>query len=475
MRCMYVLMVLNRLYHLLCAAIDHIIGMTIGSNVSQAEETIEHIKSKDIQKCEDTEPKESILLSIHTPLVNSSSSIDSSDNNSLETLISFSTPKEPPLEAADLDVHDELIETPDATVNVTMDSVLQHSFELQRSGLDDATSYSATDLMLFASSVPHITHNPRPKSVAIPRHSTPLARKSGSSVKRHARELLLRYEPLSLSLNNLTDLMIAAWDNDPIRVRKLLNAGQTRLQADHGYTALMLAVRNRSIDVVFLLASRETRMQNDRGKTATMIAVEVCSDEMFSLLAGMESGYQDKWGTTALMHAILLGHLGMAERLSLYDVGKIDRDGRTALIMAAYCGHLRLLPNLISEIGLSGFTSLMYSATLNDTVGIERFLALAGQQDALGRSALMYAAINGHFDAVSMLVPYEACLQSNWGGSALIYAILYGYPDIVELLIPQEMELVDNFGRTVYDHAVNPMHTCIQTKNKIITLLKTFQ
>ena len=117
-----------------------------------------------------------------------------------------------------------------------------------------------------------------------------------------------------------------------------------------------------------------------------MLAVEAGSDDVLNLLAGREPGCQDRWGITALMHATLLGRLDAAERLAPYDAGRSDREGRTALIMGSYCGHSRLLPRLAAEIGLGGFTSLMYLAALNDMAGMQQALALAGQQDALGRT-----------------------------------------------------------------------------------------
>ena len=236
--------------------------------------------------------------------------------------------------------------------------------------------------------IPHAAQGPRSRSAAIPRPSVPPARKAGSPVRRYRRELVLRHEPLSLALGNLTELMVAAWENDPRWVRRLLDVGQARLQADHGYSALMLAVRNRSIDVVFLLAGRETGLQSDHGKTATMLAVEAGSDDVLNLLAGREPGCQDRWGTTALMHATLLGRLDAAERLAPYDAGRSDREGRTALIMASYCGHSRLLPRLAAEIGLGGFTSLMYSAALTDTAGMQqawRWPGSASRQPPLDR------------------------------------------------------------------------------------------
>ena len=156
--------------------------------------------------------------------------------------------------------------------------------------------------------------------------------------------------PSAWRSGNLTELMVAAWENDPRRVRRLLDAGQ----ADHGYSALMLAV-------------------------------EAGSDDVLNLLVGREPGCQDRWSITALMHATLLDRLDAAERPAPYDAGRSDREGRTALIMASYCGHSRLLPRLAAEIGLGGFTSLMYSAALNGAAGMQQVLALAGQQDALGR------------------------------------------------------------------------------------------
>ena len=350
MRWVWVTTASNYLHTLLHAAISLVIDIITRSGVPTSSEATELVNHNEVQSHNNTKREAPPVSLGHISLISSHSSTDSIGDDDFGAL-ALPSSKERPLEPADLDVPDVLTETPDTTVDLTTDSMLQHSFELQHSGLDDATSNSATDLLLFASAIPHAAQGPRSRSAAIPRPSVPPARKAGSPVRRYRRELVLWHEPLSLALRQ-------PHGADGRRVRRLLDAGQ----ADHGYSALMLAV-------------------------------EAGSDDVLNLLVGREPRCQDRWSITALMHATLLGRLDAAERLAPYDAGRSDREGRTALIMASYCGHSRLLPRLVAEIGLGGFTSLMYSAALNDTAGMQQALALAGQQDALGRTPDICRAI----------------------------------------------------------------------------------
>ncbi|TNJ26149.1 Ankyrin repeat protein 1 [Giardia muris] len=134
-------------------------------------------------------------------------------------------------------------------------------------------------------------------------------------------------------------------------------------------------------------------------------------------------------------------------------------------------------------------TDLMEAVKKGDLKGVKRNLSQAGKQDGYGGTALMWAAINGRADFISLLEK-EIGMQDNRGWTALMLAAHKGntdcarlllseagkqttgewigfppgttalmtaahrnYPEIVELLLPYEQGMTDSKGHTAQWHA----------------------
>ncbi|MDA0938967.1 MAG: ankyrin repeat domain-containing protein [Proteobacteria bacterium] len=110
------------------------------------------------------------------------------------------------------------------------------------------------------------------------------------------------------------------------------------------------------------------------------------------------------------------------------DLDKTDTNGKTALMFAASEGHKDIVELLIKK-----------GANLNE-------------QDNYGKTALMKAASEGHEDIVDLLIKGDAALdeKDNYGRTALMDAASKGHEDTVELLIKGDAALdeKDNSHRT---------------------------
>lgn len=89
-----------------------------------------------------------------------------------------------------------------------------------------------------------------------------------------------------------------------------------------------------------------------------------------------------------------------------------------------------------------GRTALMFAAQ-NGHMDVVRLLLEDEKQmvDGNGWTALMYAASNGHVEIACLLLDHEKCVQDNDGWSALMFAAYYGYTDMVGLLLSEERDL----------------------------------
>ena len=182
---MWVTTASDYLHTLLHVVTSFVIDISTRPGVPTSSEATELVNHNEVQSHNNTKREASPVSPGHISLSSSHSSSNSIGSDDFGALALPSASKERPLEPGDLDIPDVLTETPDATVDLTTDSILQHSFELQHSGLDDAASNSVTDLLLFASAIPHAAQGPRSRSAAIPRPSVPLpgrpARPSGGT------------------------------------------------------------------------------------------------------------------------------------------------------------------------------------------------------------------------------------------------------------------------------------------------------
>lgn len=69
-------------------------------------------------------------------------------------------------------------------------------------------------------------------------------------------------------------------------------------------------------------------------------------------------------------------------------------------------------------------TPLMFAVRFNLHNKVYQYLNCAGQVDAKGQSALMFAAIHGYLDYCKLLISKETKLVDSLGNTALIRAIV---------------------------------------------------
>ena len=153
------------------------------------------------------------------------------------------------------------------------------------------------------------------------------------------------------SLNrNLLDAVIT---RDTARARDLINKGAevNARDAEHGETALMLAVKFADAELVQLLlaAGAEVDVRDDQGRTALYLAE--AGSEAFEALrqAGADVYVRDRDGET-LLHRAVGACASMAQIEVLLRVGvdpqATNHDGATALDVAEGLGLLAIAERL---------------------------------------------------------------------------------------------------------------------------------
>ncbi|EFO64396.1 Protein 21.1 [Giardia lamblia P15] len=117
---------------------------------------------------------------------------------------------------------------------------------------------------------------------------------------------------------------------DSRRVMSLVDRW-ARSRTAEGETALMLAVRNRSQDMVHALIPHEAGLLTPSGETSLAIAVQIDAPELCELLVREEGGIALPNGSTPLRLAMDLNHIDCVKALAIYyDAGR-DEHGLTHL------------------------------------------------------------------------------------------------------------------------------------------------
>lgn len=161
---------------------------------------------------------------------------------------------------------------------------------------------------------------------------------------------------LSLTTQGFTNLMLAASLNDLDAVRMGIDEGDARKTSPIGFTALMYAAINNSIESVLLLASYENKMTTESGITALMLASKMGHVKCVKALTHEEVGMQTVQGWSALMFAAFSNKPECVELLLKTEFTLKNEDGNTALdlsriykakaaneILHSYHASLRLL------------------------------------------------------------------------------------------------------------------------------------
>lgn len=212
-------------------------------------------------------------------------------------------------------------------------------------------------------------------------------------------------------------------------------------------TALMQAVKDGLTETVYLLAEKESGCLDEKGDTALILAACLQNYDAISILAPLEAGIRGTGRQTALMHLSSLGCSSQILKLLASAEARLTDDkGWTALMFAALWGHI---------------DAVSYLAEFE-----------AGIQDQDGMTALMYAASKKRIDVVDYLLnnhaEKEACKRNNLGRTALmIAAILRDHESsmIVQKLVAKEAKLQDQDGMTAL------MLACLRGNSAALAIL----
>jgi len=223
----------------------------------------------------------------------------------------------------------------------------------------------------------------------------------------------------------------AAENADWSRVRALLKKGADANAAQvDGMTALHWAAYHDDAEVAkLLLAARaKAKAENRYGVTPLSLACTNGNSDLVSALltAGADPNTTLRGGETVLMTAARTGRVGPVK--ALLDAGaKVEakeRHGQTALMWAAAEGHADVVELLIKSGAdpkarlKSGFTPMLFSVREGRTEAVKAFLKAGvdanealqpekkggGAAPKTGKSALILAVENGHFELALTLV-----------------------------------------------------------------------
>ncbi len=241
-------------------------------------------------------------------------------------------------------------------------------------------------------------------------------------------------------------LVWSVWRQDIDEVKALLSAGADPERATRlGLRPLHLAIQNQDLATTRLL-----------------------------LEAGADPSSTDAVGETALMMASRSGNLGIVEALLARGARVADREtgyNQTALMIAAREGHAPIVAALIARgaevdartrIGRVPSFRLPSSNAGSKGAGIVRGgWPERGERDPTpgAKTALLYAAREGHGDVVTRLLDAGAKLElaDADGVTPLLMAILNGQLDVARLLIARgaNIKVSDWYGRTPLFAAVD--------------------
>lgn len=235
---------------------------------------------------------------------------------------------------------------------------------------------------------------------------------------------------------------------------KIVNRIVDRTSINNRLTALMIASRNGSTDVVKLLLEKGASVnKTDRGgMTALMHAAEAGQFNAVKILlaSGADLNKQTVcYRFTALMLASMNGHNEIVKTLLEHGASTEEKGvyGITPLILASTQGHIEVIKTLLArgvlidngdQFGATAFTAAV-AANKTEVVKLllEKGAAINKEDTVNGSTALFAASIMGNIEMVKLLLEKGAVInyQSKAGGNALIAASAMGYYNIIKLLL----------------------------------------
>jgi ankyrin repeat protein len=278
----------------------------------------------------------------------------------------------------------------------------------------------------------------------------------------------IHYQPDIADDEGSTPLLVASKQGHKEVVRLLLEKGA---HVDHanssGWSPLLSAARHGHEEVVRLLLEQDAQVDlaGIFGWTPLMWAAKHGHKAVVRLLLdeGAQVEHMAKHGRTPLFLAL---QGGCEDTIALLlgrdaDVNTTMDTGRTPLLLASQWGYTKTVELLIERgarvNAVSGAEALMSAARIGNWEILESLLAAGADQrvkDIVDRSALMYAIMHKHSEAVDVLLAKEDLdinARDHWGATAISFAARLGYSKMfrkITALPDVDLQSEDLFGRT---------------------------
>jgi ankyrin repeat protein len=268
-------------------------------------------------------------------------------------------------------------------------------------------------------------------------------------------------------------------------VSRLLDADPTLVEKEdsNGDRPLAIAAEAEQLGMVKLLVHREADINSSGrwGVTALQYAAEGGLKEMvaFLLSKGAQARCRDEDGGTPLRHAFNMGHAGVMQVL-LQHMGLQGLEERiemkwTPLMEACGEGNVGLVREIVQHMGLQeleetdddGRTALHWAAIDGHNEVVALLLdkgAQAGNGDDNDSTPLMLAAYRGHLGVVQLIVQHTGGqgldATSAGGRTALHLAVQGGHEAVVTFLLNQGAHAINphRFGMTPFMSAAAGGH-----------------
>lgn len=278
-------------------------------------------------------------------------------------------------------------------------------------------------------------------------------------------ELLLSLEATKQDAYGWTALMYAIREGHAACVEILLTQ-ESGYRNKSGQTGLILATKLRRQPLLPLLLKTEAHLVDDDGFTALMRAVVWSHYECVDPLLCEAGSQMDRAfnklppGVCALILAVIHKNVSMVSLLEPYERDVKDKNGHNALWHAQRKPHSKIVAVLESaqQFPLVAppsveYCLLKYYASMGCLSGVKEHLERAGAPGSHDTTAMMVAARAGHVEVVRLL-NHETQLRDHRGRTALMYAAIEGHIACVHELLTMELHYTDFQGYTAFSYAL---------------------
>ena len=252
---------------------------------------------------------------------------------------------------------------------------------------------------------------------------------------RVLKQMLKAGADVNTMSNGKTALILATEGGHLEAMRLLVNAGADVNTMSNGKTALMLVTKGGYLEAMRLLMNAEADVNTmSDGKTPFLIAMEGDHLEAMRLLAsaGADVNVEDYYGRPVLKIAAQMGNHQCIELLLQFgaDINKQDTGGFTPLIYAAFYGNWECTQTLLNagaDVNICTYqetTALMEACDVRSVDLLLQAGADVNKDDTEGRTALVYAVMDGHWECVKSLLDAGANIDMDNSCKTIVHFVL---------------------------------------------------